>query len=112
MTKAVMKAASRLSPGVSSAFLRRVFDTYDDPEIRAHALIGLHRVDKEAYTPQIKSWLASTDLREKRAGIISAGGSGRKSYFPLKYEWQRSPDHRRSRIDSSDSSLPVCKAPV
>jgi hypothetical protein len=79
-TIAVLKAANRMPPEVSAPFLKRVFDAFPHPEIKALAVIGLYRQDPATYRGIIESWLASSHLPEKRAGIISAGGSRSREY--------------------------------
>jgi ATP/ADP translocase len=79
-TIAVLKAAARMPPDVSAPFLKKLFDTFPHPEIKALAVIGLYRRDPETYKAVVESWLASSRLPEKRAGIISAGGSRDQKY--------------------------------
>ena len=78
-----VRAASRLSPGVTADFLKKVFEEYDDPEIKAHAVIGLYRHEPGIYRDIIDSWLSSSEVSEKRAGIIAAGGSRNREYIDL-----------------------------
>ncbi|MBN1102004.1 MAG: cyclic nucleotide-binding domain-containing protein, partial [Deltaproteobacteria bacterium] len=80
---AVLRAAGRMPVKVSGRFLKRVFDVATHPEIRAYAVVGLFRAEPDTYKPVIDSWLASTELPQKRAGIISAGGSGNREYVAL-----------------------------
>ncbi|MEW6669363.1 MAG: Npt1/Npt2 family nucleotide transporter [Thermodesulfobacteriota bacterium] len=79
-TIAVLKAAARMSPEVSAPFLKKVFDTFPHPEIKALAVIGLYRRDPETYRAVVQSWFGSSRLPEKRAGIIAAGGSRNPEY--------------------------------
>jgi ATP/ADP translocase len=80
---AALKAAARLPPDVSSHFLRSVFESADNPEIKAYAVIGLYRQEPQTYKRVIDSWLASEVMTEQRAGIISAGASDDRAYAPI-----------------------------
>jgi HEAT repeat protein len=80
---AVLRAAAQLSPDLTSHFLKNVFDSVQDPELRAYALIGLYRQEPKTYNPIIDSWLTSGEMAEQRAGIISAGGSNNRAYVSI-----------------------------
>jgi hypothetical protein len=81
LTVAVAKAASRLSPEISSPFLERIFLTHSDPEIRAWSIAGLHNKAPDRYREIIESWLHSDQISERRAGAIAAGESGDRFYI-------------------------------
>jgi hypothetical protein len=83
LTIALVDAASRLPSELSSHFLKKVFESFDDPEIKAHAVMGLYRHDPQAYKGVIDSWLSSKDLAERRAGIISGGATMNEEYIPI-----------------------------
>ncbi|MFC1579759.1 Npt1/Npt2 family nucleotide transporter [Thermodesulfobacteriota bacterium] len=80
---AAVTAGSRLSSGITTDFLKEVYEKYDDPEIKARAVIGLYHNEKDRYKGVIDSWLSSAVVPEKRAGIIAAGGSGDKGYIEV-----------------------------
>jgi ATP/ADP translocase len=80
---AALKAAAQLPPDLSSHFLRRVFESVHNPELRAYAVIGLYRQEPQTYKRVIDSWLASEEMAEQRAGIISAGVSNNRAYVPI-----------------------------
>jgi len=78
---AVANAASRLPYDISSSILTKVYEDFENSEIKAHAVIGLYGHDPETYKGVIDSWLPSKEIIERRAGIISAGGSANKEYI-------------------------------
>ncbi len=82
LAAAVLRAAARMPRNVSGGFLRRVYDECEDPEFRARAMAGLYGEDPEAYARSVRSWLASNEERQRRAGIIAAGGSGDQAFVP------------------------------
>mgnify|MGYP006291704457 FL=1 len=82
LTAAVLRAAARMGRSVAGPFLHRVYEEYEDPEIRARAVAGLYGEDPDAYGRVIRSWLESNDERERRAGIIAAGGAGDDTFVP------------------------------
>jgi hypothetical protein len=77
---AVVKAANRLPFELSSVFNREVFDSRQSPEVKAYAVIGLYRQAPHIYKGIIDSWLGSSNLKERKAGVIAAGASGESSY--------------------------------
>jgi len=81
LTITVVKAAARLPYDISSGFLKKVYEDFENPEIRAYAVIGLYGHDPKTYKGVIDSWLPSKEIIERRAGIISAGGSTNKEYI-------------------------------
>ncbi|KPK30065.1 MAG: hypothetical protein AMK69_04495 [Nitrospira bacterium SG8_3] len=83
LTIATLKTAAQLPPDLTIHFLRRVFDSVDNPETKAYAVIGLYPQEPENYKAVIDSWLASGETAEQRAGIISAGGSNNRAYVPV-----------------------------
>ena len=82
LTSSVLKAAARLPHQVSAPFLKSVFESDAQPEIKAYALSGLYALEPAQYDPKIRAWLSSEDPSEKKAGLISAGSSGNKDYIP------------------------------
>ncbi|MDD5205788.1 MAG: cyclic nucleotide-binding domain-containing protein, partial [Desulfobacterales bacterium] len=82
LTLATLKAAGRIDPKVSGAFLRRAFEAATHPQIRAYAVAGLYRENPQEFDPLILSWLSSAEVSEQRAGIISAGNSGNAEFIP------------------------------
>ena len=80
-TIAMLKAVNRMDPGPFQDFLKGIFDATDDPEIQAHAVIGLYRRSPEAYQGVIDAWLSSGDASKKQAGVIAAGQTGEASYI-------------------------------
>lgn len=81
LTVAVVKAANRLPAGLSHGFCKEVFETSQDPDVKAYAVIGLYNKSPDEYKGIIDSWLSSDDLSEKRAGIIASGETGDESYI-------------------------------
>ncbi|MFH1084075.1 MAG: Npt1/Npt2 family nucleotide transporter [Pseudomonadota bacterium] len=81
LTVAVIKAANRLPAGVSYDFCREVFETHQDPDIKAYAVIGLYRNSPQEYRGIIDSWLNSRDLSEKRAGVVASGETEDEFYI-------------------------------
>ncbi|MBW2203300.1 MAG: cyclic nucleotide-binding domain-containing protein, partial [Deltaproteobacteria bacterium] len=81
LTVAVVKAANRLPAGLSHNFCKEVFETSQDPDVKAYAVIGLYNKSPDEYKGIIDSWLSSDDLSEKRAGIIASGESANESYI-------------------------------
>lgn len=75
VTIAAVKAANRLPPELAEVFAREIFETQQDPEVRAHAVTGLYRVNPEKYRKIIDAWLDSGDPAQRRAGVIAAGES-------------------------------------
>ena len=82
LTVAVVKAANRLPAGLSHDFCKEVFETSQDPDVKAYAVTGLYNKSPDEYKGVIDSWLSSDDLSEKRAGIIASGETGDESYIP------------------------------
>jgi len=82
LTIAALKTAAQLPPDLTTHFLRRAFDSLDNPVIKAYAVIGLYRQEPQTYKPVIDSWLASGEMSEQRAGIIAAGASNDRAYVP------------------------------
>jgi ATP/ADP translocase/HEAT repeat protein len=82
LTRSVLKAAARMDHRVSGPFLNKVLDAATHPEIRAYAVAGLYNENPAAYDPLIRAWLVSEEIHERKAGIISAGGSGNREYIP------------------------------
>ncbi len=80
---AALKAAAQLPPDLTSHFLRGVFESVHIPEMQAYAVIGLYRQEPQRYKTVIDSWLASEEMAEQRAGIISAGASNNRAYVPV-----------------------------
>jgi ATP/ADP translocase len=83
VTIMALKTAAQLPPDLVTHFLRRVFDSVDDAEIKAYAVIGLYHQEPQTYKAVIDSWLASGERAEQRAGIISAGASNNRAYVPV-----------------------------
>ena len=81
LTVAVVKAANRLPAELSHEFSKEVFETSQDPDVKAYAVIGLYNKSPDEYKGIIDSWLSSDDLSEKRAGIIASGESANESYI-------------------------------
>ena len=80
---AIMKTAYQLSPEVSSGFAQEVFESDQHPEVKAYALIGLHKKEPQKYKGIIDSWLVSEKAHERKAGVIAAGESGDSSYISI-----------------------------
>ena len=80
---AIMKASYRMPAEVSSSFNLEVFETSQDPEVKAYALIGLYRGAPGEYKGVIDSWLGSKEASARKAGIIAAGEAGDGSYVPI-----------------------------
>ena len=73
LTIAAVKAANRLSAGGASAFCGEIFETIENPDVRAYAVVGLYNASPEDYKGVIDGWLNSRHLAERRAGIIAFG---------------------------------------
>ncbi|PKN66343.1 MAG: cyclic nucleotide-binding protein [Deltaproteobacteria bacterium HGW-Deltaproteobacteria-15] len=82
LTLATLKAAGRIDPKISGAFLRRAFEAATHPQIKAYAVAGLYSENPQEYDPLILSWLSSAEASEQKAGIISAGKSGNAEFIP------------------------------
>ncbi|NQU13769.1 MAG: cyclic nucleotide-binding domain-containing protein [Desulfobacteraceae bacterium] len=80
LTIAVLQAANRLPSGSSASLNREIFESAQNPEVKAYALIGLFRQSPQEYRETIDGWLASGDASERRAGVTAAGESGEVSY--------------------------------
>jgi len=78
-----IKAAAQLPPERSSRFLRRVFESFPNPEIKAYAVMGLYPHEPKTYESVIDSWLSSNEVAEQMAGIISAGATKNREYVPI-----------------------------
>ena len=83
LTVAVINAANRFPPEIGADFNREVFENTEDPEIRAYAIHVLYRQSPERYKDIIAAWLGSESFKEKKAGVIAAGGSGDTAYIPV-----------------------------
>ena len=83
LTIAAVKAALGLPSDLSSGFLKKVFDSFENPEVRSRALIGLYRHEPVNYKAIIDSWLASSEISERKAGIIAAGGTQEATYIRI-----------------------------
>ncbi|MGA8181347.1 MAG: Npt1/Npt2 family nucleotide transporter [Desulfobacterales bacterium] len=81
LTLAALQATNRLDPEFSVMFDYDYFTQHHDPEIRAHALIGLYRREPEQYRPIIQSYLKSDAMKDRQTALIAAGGSGDKSFI-------------------------------
>jgi TLC ATP/ADP transporter len=81
LTLAALQTANRLDPEFSVMFDYDYFTQHHHPEIRAYALIGMHRREPEKYRPIIQSYLQSDALDDRQTGIIAAGGSGDKIFI-------------------------------
>jgi hypothetical protein len=81
LTKAVVTAATLISHGAVTEFLKEIFESYEDPEVKAHAVVGLYRHDPTPYKPIIDQWLSSEESHERRAGVIASGGTGDQGYI-------------------------------
>jgi TLC ATP/ADP transporter len=75
LSAALAQAAARLPHQQSGNFLERMLAT-DSLAVRAQAVIGLYRHDPAHYHAVIEDWLEGKTIREKRAGVVAAGGSG------------------------------------
>jgi ATP/ADP translocase len=80
LTIAVLKAANRLPSGFSLSLNQEIFESVQDPEVRAYALIGLFKESPQEYKGIIDSWMDSGDVPERRAGAIAAGETEEVSY--------------------------------
>ncbi len=110
LTIALVDAVSRLPAELSSHFLSKVFESFEESEIKAHAVIGLYPHDPKKYSGVIDSWLSSTEVAERRAGIISAGATENERYIPtLQGMLQREKDE--NVISSTIKALHNLEAP-
>jgi ATP/ADP translocase len=77
---AVLQAANRVPSGIFSPLNKEIFESAQEPEVKAHALIGLFKESPQEYKVIIDSWLDSADGAERGAGVIAAGETGEISY--------------------------------
>ena len=82
LTIAVVKTANRLSAGGAREFCREIFETFQSPDVKAYAVVGLYKTSPEDYKGVIDGWLNSRHLAERRAGIIASGKTGDEGYIP------------------------------
>ena len=82
LSAAVLRAASRMPYSLSGGFIQQVYETYENPEIRAHAISALYREDRERYRSVIGGWLSSDDEKSRGAGVIAAGGAEDEAFVP------------------------------
>jgi HEAT repeat protein len=82
LTIAVVKAANRLSTEGKRDFCKEIFETFESPDVKAYALMGLYKTAPEQYKGVIDSWLVSQNLPERRAGVIASGKTDDESYIP------------------------------
>lgn len=82
LTIAAVKAANRLPPDQSKVFSKEIFETQQDPEVKAYAVSGLYRLDPQKYRQIIDAWLDAGDPAQRRAGVIAAGESEDPLYAP------------------------------
>lgn len=78
---AIIQAANRLAPEISTGFNTEVYITSKYPEVKAYALIGLFRQEPRKYKEIIDSWLDGDEMTGRKAGVIAAGESGEDSYI-------------------------------
>ncbi len=79
---ALCRAASRIDSEDSWKFCQEVYEQAHNPEVKALAVAGLYKRDRETYRGTIEEWLDSGGAAEKRAGIIAARESGDPTYIP------------------------------
>lgn len=76
----IIRASNRLAPKLASEFDYEIFETDPDPEVRAHAIIGLFRQSPEKYRSIIDAWLDSENEIERTAAVIAAGATAEASF--------------------------------
>ena len=94
LTIAVVKAANGFSAEGGRDFCKEIFETFESPDVRAYALIGLYRASPEEYKGVIDAWLSSRDPAERRAGIIASGKTDDKSYISRLKDMLTAPENR------------------
>ena len=75
MNVAVLRALGRARGGVPDPGKIRPFLADPDPEVRGYAAACLYTVDPGSVGRKISAWLASVDLKERKSGVIAAGGT-------------------------------------
>ena len=93
LTIAIVKAANRLSTEGKEAFCKEIFETFDSPDVKAYALIGLYKAAPEQYKGVIDAWMTSLALPERRAGVIASGKTENESYIPGLKEMLEAPEN-------------------
>jgi HEAT repeat protein len=93
LTIAAVQAANRLSGTGAREFCGEVFETIENPDVRAYAVVGLYKASPEDYKRVIDGWLNSQDLAERRAGIIASGKTEDQSYIPKLKEMLSAPEN-------------------
>lgn len=78
---ALLQSANRIASPKAHEFCKEIFDTEQNPDIRAYAVIGLYQTDPETYGKVIDQWLDAKNHSERRAGIISAGETKDAAYI-------------------------------
>ena len=76
----IIRASNRLAPKLASDFDYGIFENDPDPEVRAHAIIGLFRQSPEKYRSIIDAWLDSENEIERKAAVIAAGATAEASF--------------------------------
>jgi len=77
---ALVQAANQLPAKTSANFNLKVFKATQSPEVKAYAVGGLYRLGPEKCKKIIDPWLNSSQVPERKAGIIAAGECGDGDY--------------------------------
>lgn len=94
LTIAVVKAANRLSGEGAREFCGEIFETIENPGVKAYAVTGLYKASPEDYKGVIDTWLNSREPAERRAGIIASGKTEDESYGPKLMEMLSAPENK------------------
>lgn len=95
---ALIRAAGRVAPQDSVPFIRHIYETAPDRQVKARALGVLYPDAPQVYGPLIGTWLESEDPAHRHAGVIAAGNSGEPTYV----------EHLQKMLDPAESGEIIC----
>ncbi|MCP4683678.1 MAG: cyclic nucleotide-binding domain-containing protein [Desulfobacterales bacterium] len=78
---AFARTAKRVYADMPVDFQQEIFNSAQNPEVKAYAMIGLYQDTPHEYRGVIDAWLDSNHLPERRAGILVAGESEDPAYI-------------------------------
>ena len=82
LTTALVNQAARLDPVGAREFLVQVLEGDHALEVKARAARGLYESDPARYQSLIDRWLASDQLRERKAGVVAVGQAAGAAMIP------------------------------
>ncbi|OGP63651.1 MAG: hypothetical protein A2V65_01010 [Deltaproteobacteria bacterium RBG_13_49_15] len=77
---AMVQAVKNLDLQGAPDFMRHVFETFNDLQVKANAAGILFRQNPESYRPVIDGWLGAEDIEHQKAGVVAATESGELNY--------------------------------